>query len=240
MRSATVDCIADWFVAFMLSRITQLSFRWFALCGGTCCALVLLSACTSVVRPTVPQMSIVISVADQQLAVLNGAKVSYLYPISTAKAGVGEANDSDQTPRGKHKISIKIGGDAPLGMVFVERVPTGEIVTSHIPGRWPVTTRILRLDGLEERNKNTFERLIYIHGSPVEHLLGKPASGGCIRMRATDVVELFDIVSVGTPVHIFEESMSIALTQVIAHENSTGVRRPIVSDESRALAQVLK
>lgn len=149
-------------------------------------------------------VAIVISVADQRLAVMEGGKQAAVYKISTARAGVGEALDSDKTPRGKHQIVEKIGDGVPLGMVIADRIPTGEIVKEHIPGRWPVTTRILRLGGLEDRNRNTFERLIYIHGSPVEHLLGKPASGGCIRMRASDVVDLFNKVNVGTSVYITE------------------------------------
>ena len=43
-----------------------------------------------------------------------------------------------------------------------------------------------------------------IHGvDPSEYgSLGSAASHGCVRMRITDVIELFDRVEVGTPVHI--------------------------------------
>jgi lipoprotein-anchoring transpeptidase ErfK/SrfK len=34
--------------------------------------------------------------------------------------------------------------------------------------------------------------------------MGKPGSHGCVRMRNADVVELFDLVPVRTPVEIHE------------------------------------
>lgn len=154
---------------------------------------------------------IVISVGDQRAVLLDGEKQIGSYPVSTALHGVGEMTDTNTTPRGRHLIAEKIGDGAPVGMVFVDRMPTGEIVEVNTPGRWPVITRILQLGGIEERNKNTLERLIYIHGTPVEHLLGKPASGGCIRMRSVDVIELFNRARVGTVVHIFEEPIEQAV-----------------------------
>ena len=65
-----------------------------------------------------------------------------------------------------------------------------------------ITSRILWLDGVEDHNLNTRERYIYIHGTNQEHLIGQPASHGCIRMRNQDVVQLFDLIDVGTEVEI--------------------------------------
>ena len=45
-------------------------------------------------------------------------------------------------------------------------------------------------------------RYIYIHGSPDFAEMGKPGSIGCIRMRGTDIVKLFDLVPPYTPVEI--------------------------------------
>ena len=36
---------------------------------------------------------------------------------------------------------------------------------------------------------NSYNRYIYIHGTPEEGFLGQPASHGCIRMKNTDVIE---------------------------------------------------
>lgn len=70
-----------------------------------------------------------------------------------------------------------------------------------------ITTRILRLRGLEKGiNKgegvDSHKRYIYIHGTPQEWLIGKPASHGCIRMLNKDVIRLFNIVPSGTVVSI--------------------------------------
>ena len=72
----------------------------------------------------------------------------------------------------------------------------------NAPGRDPIVTRILWLKGLEAQNKNTYDRTIYIHGTPEESKIGSPASYGCVRMRSQDVVRLFDTVGEGARVQI--------------------------------------
>jgi lipoprotein-anchoring transpeptidase ErfK/SrfK len=51
---------------------------------------------------------------------------------------------------------------------------------------------------------DTESRYIYIHGTAYEDRVGQPASDGCIRMRNSDVIELFDLVDQGTLVEIVE------------------------------------
>ena len=63
-------------------------------------------------------------------------------------------------------------------------------------------SRILRLEGLDPENANTLERFIYIHGTNHEHLLGQPASHGCIRLGNSGMIELFDMVEEGTELEI--------------------------------------
>ena len=133
------------------------------------------------------------------------------YPISSAKNGVGELNGSFCTPRGRHIIRAKIGAGQPLNAVFIERRPTGEVYTPELAGSFPgrdwILTRILWLSG-SERGYNrmgrvdTMRRAIYIHGSPDTAKMGRPGSGGCIRMRNRDIVELFDLVPIRTSVEI--------------------------------------
>jgi lipoprotein-anchoring transpeptidase ErfK/SrfK len=48
-------------------------------------------------------------------------------------------------------------------------------------------------------------RYIYIHGAPDDDRIGEPSSHGCIKMRNTDVIALFDQIPVGTIVTIREE-----------------------------------
>ncbi len=65
-----------------------------------------------------------------------------------------------------------------------------------------ILTRILRLDGLEEENSNSYERYIYIHGTNHEQAIGTPASHGCIRMKNKDIAELFELVPLETSLRI--------------------------------------
>jgi lipoprotein-anchoring transpeptidase ErfK/SrfK len=103
---------------------------------------------------------------------------------------------------GRLQIAKKIGAGAPVGAVFKNRKPTGEVLVPDAPGRDPIVTRILWLKGLEPQNADAYHRYIYIHGTPEERNIGKPASFGCIRMRSADIVRLFATVGVGAKVEI--------------------------------------
>src|SRR5438094_3536199 len=100
------------------------------------------------------------------------------------------------------EIAQKIGANAPIGAVFKGRHFTGEVLSPNARGRDPIVTRILWLRGLEGQNSHAYQRGIYIHGTPVERAIGRPASYGCIRMRSRDVVKLFDLVGVGTRIQV--------------------------------------
>jgi L,D-transpeptidase catalytic domain len=168
--------------------------------------------------PDQERFRLVLSVADQRIALLDGTAEVAVFKVSTALKGVSEQHDSAGTPRGLHVIAEKIGEGQPVGMVFKGRQPAGYISPLNPEGEPPVVTRLFRLHGLEQNNKNTFDRLIYLHGSPHEALLGSPASGGCIRMSSEDIVRIFSVVSVGTPVFIHEGSLSEATVIALARE----------------------
>jgi lipoprotein-anchoring transpeptidase ErfK/SrfK len=130
------------------------------------------------------------------------------YEISTSKFGIGDTPGSHCTPLGKFEIAKKIGHGAPPGMKFKDRRPTGEIVPVNAPGRDPIVTRILWLRGLEPNNRNAFDRTIYIHGTPEEWRIGTPSSYGCVRMRSTDILNLFETVGKGARVFIANEPLA--------------------------------
>ncbi len=154
---------------------------------------------------------IVVSTREQKLALLDRGNVMAIYPVSTSKFGLGDWRGSRFTPMGKLEIAERIGDNAPLGAVFKDRRRTGEIVLPDSPGRDPIVTRILWLRGLEPQNANAFTRDIYIHGTPEERLIGTPASYGCIRMRSSDIINLYDIVGVGAAVTIVDGSLASAI-----------------------------
>jgi len=145
---------------------------------------------------------IVVSVPDQQLAVIDRGKLISKYPISTSKFGLGDGGGSYRTPLGVLFVSAKFGDHLPAGAVIKNRVPTGEIVNPNAPGRDAIVSRVIWLRGMEQQNHSARDRCIYIHGTPEERLIGRPASFGCIRMRSRDVIALYDLAHIGMHVTI--------------------------------------
>ena len=151
--------------------------------------------------------SVMVSVQDQRMVVIDGNQIERMYPVSTSKFGLGDRPGSRCTPLGTMKVAKKIGRGMPSGAVFKSRRPTGEVLPPNAPGRDPIVTRILWLSGLEHQNRNTYGRYIYIHGTPEEWRIGTPASFGCIRMRSDDVIDLYDRIRVGTKVTVVPGSL---------------------------------
>lgn len=156
-------------------------------------------------------MDIFVSLPAQQLLLYERGILLRCYSVSTALNGPGENNGSYCTPRGHHQIRAKIGAACPENTVFVRRRATGEVWTAELAARFPgrdwMLTRIMWLSGLEPGfNRlgcvDTMRRYIYLHGSPDSVQMGAPGSIGCIRMRNRDIVELFDLVPVGTAVNV--------------------------------------
>ena len=160
-------------------------------------------------------MQIVINIATQRLTLYKNQVAVSHYSISSAKNGIGSQQDSGCTPLGRHVIAQKIGSDEPINSVFIGRVLTGESYDAALdienPERDWILSRILWLKGLEEGSNSgnndlggcdTYQRYIYIHGTPDSEPMGVPLSHGCIRMRNNDIVELYDLVPEGAAVTI--------------------------------------
>ena len=158
-------------------------------------------------------MQIIINIALQQLTLQSNERVIRQYSISSAKKGVGEQQGSEQTPRGHHIVRAKIGANLPINTILKARRPTGEIYSAELAEQnanrdW-ILTRILWLSGCEVGknrggNCDTMRRYIYIHGTPDSEPMGIPASHGCIRMRNTDLAELFTLTPLYASVYIHE------------------------------------
>lgn len=154
-----------------------------------------------------------IDLSAQTLELWAGDALLARHPVSTAANGPGERQGSGCTPRGRHRVRLKIGAGCPANAVFVGRRPTGELYSPELaaaePGRDWILARILWLTGVEPgRNRggevDTLRRYIYIHGCPDGAPIGVPCSHGCIRMRNADLLTLFERVRNGTVVDIVE------------------------------------
>jgi lipoprotein-anchoring transpeptidase ErfK/SrfK len=150
---------------------------------------------------------VIVSVPDQVLALVDRGHLIARYSISTSKFGIGDSAGSYRTPLGTLFVSAKFGDRLPPGAVIKNRVPTREVVAGDAPGRDAIVARVIWLRGMETQNRGARDRCIYIHGTAEERRIGKPASFGCIRMRARDVIDLYDRVHIGTHVMITQRKV---------------------------------
>lgn len=155
---------------------------------------------------------ILISIADQSLELIS-PDLRKTYPVSTAKNGIGQQEGSFATPLGTHLVKDKFGYQLPVNTIFVGRVPQSELFSSELENNSPdrdwILSRILWLSGCEPGfnrlgEVDTKTRYIYIHGTPDSQPMSMPASHGCIRMRVSDVAELFEHTPIYTQVIIKE------------------------------------
>ena len=161
---------------------------------------------------------IIVKTDTQTLVFYQNKDILQQWAVSTSLKGNGNQSGSEQTPLGSHRIRAKIGGSQVINSVFSGRRPTGEIYTDELARRYPardwILTRILWLCG-NEKGWNRFgevdsmRRYIYIHGTPDTEPMGRPRSHGCVRMRNKDIIELFDLVTIGTEVVITENQEEI-------------------------------
>src|SRR5213076_292188 len=153
-------------------------------------------------RAQLIQPNVIVSVRDQKLMLLDNGGNAAVYPVSTSKFGLGDRWGSMATPLGTLQVAQKIGDRAPTGAVFHNRRFTGEILQPNTPGRDPIITRIIWLRGFEATNAHAYTRGIYIHGTPEEKTIGRPASYGCVRMKSSDVSALYAQLPIGAIVQI--------------------------------------
>ena len=105
---------------------------------------------------------IVVSVADQELALIARGKVIKRFPVSTSKFGTGDAVGSYRTPLGETFVSAKIGDGLPAGAVIKNRNATGEIVKTECAR--PRYDRLARdLAARDGRHDGEHARPLHLH-----------------------------------------------------------------------------
>ena len=170
-----------------------------------------LAACEkNAIIPT--RFALTISIAKQVVSLFENSSTSWRLGgkmhCSTSRFGIGQADGSNCTPLGLHRIAEKIGSGEPAGAVFKSRKVIGHTSQPELADA-KITTRILWLEGLEPGfnrggNVDSHSRYIYIHGTADQSSIGKPASCGCIHLADADLIPLFDLLPVGTLVWILE------------------------------------
>ena len=154
-----------------------------------------------------------VGIKRQELYYFSEGELQNIFVVSTATNGAGNNISSNQTPVGLHFIKEKIGKDEPIGTLFKNKKTTGDKVYLHVDNvgfsKDEITSRILSLSGKEQginkgKKFDTYSRGIYIHGTSDEANLGKARSHGCVRMKNTDIINLFDLVEEGTLVVLID------------------------------------
>ena len=147
---------------------------------------------------------------EKNLVHLAGESAVATYRFSYSERPPSCREGSLGTPCGLHQVADKIGDGAPHGMIFRGRVATGECWQDREDAgpaqRNFVTTRILRLRGLEEGlnagpGVDSYDRYIYIHGTNHPGRFPDNISHGCLLMQDEDLLRLFDAVPERT--HVF-------------------------------------
>ena len=132
-----------------------------------------------------PAGTIIISLRQRRLYLTSGDSRAISYPVAVGKAGKAWA--------GWARVDGKHVNPAWVPPAVVKAAVRGlpNIIPGGAPNN-PMGPRALTLDRHE----------IAIHGSTrsMRASIGTAASFGCIRMYNEDIVDLFDRVSVGTPV----------------------------------------
>lgn len=151
---------------------------------------------------TLPERLLLVDAAAQKAHLLVGGQLAWSAPVSTSVKGLGSAAGSHQTPLGWHRIHSRIGAGADPGTVFESREPTGKVWRGEPDAGDLITSRILRLEGLEPGINqgpgcDSYERYIYFHGTNHESELGQAVSIGCIRLSNADIIAVFELVREG-------------------------------------------
>jgi hypothetical protein len=157
------------------------------------------------------KVGIWVSIERQELLLIDNYQALKRYVCSTARAGIGNKQDSGKTPLGWHRVGAKIGDHLPAGAVLKSREWDGQVWSEgQTMDKDLILSRILRLEGLEDgknrgRGIDSWERYIYIHGTNQIGKLGRPASAGCVRLDPEEVIDLYDRVNEGCCVLITKE-----------------------------------
>ena len=156
---------------------------------------------------TVTKHCIFVKISEQKLYFFENLTFLKSFPISTSRNEPSCVENSQGTPLGLHFIDGKIGNGESKDTVFIGRKPVGKISEQNDQSVNMITTRIMRLRGLEvgknsEGNVDTFNRYVYIHGTNQHDKIGSPNSHGCILLSPDDMICLYDLIDDKSIVYI--------------------------------------
>lgn len=159
------------------------------------------------------QHVVIADLGEKNLKLMKLGHEENAFPFSYGERPISCKENSLGTPWGLHEVTEKYGDGAPAGTVFKGRRSIGKCWQElHDAGpEQPccVTTRILRLKGLEDGlnsgpGVDSYNRYIYIHGTNHPDKFPVNISAGCLVMLDEALIQLYDKVPVGTHVMIIK------------------------------------
>lgn len=130
----------------------------------------------------VATLKLVLRLGAKKVEVYEGDKLITSFPVAVGKKGW-------ETPKGEFEIIQMIENPS------WENPWTGKVSPPSPNG--PLGERWI---GFWTNGKD----FIGFHGTPGEHLIGQAVSHGCVRMKNSDIKELFKFVSLGVPVTVVQ------------------------------------
>jgi lipoprotein-anchoring transpeptidase ErfK/SrfK len=157
------------------------------------------------------QREVVVSIPQRKLALVENGEVLRIYDVA-----VGATNSP--SPAGTFNITNRLQNPTYYHPgVVIEPGPNNPLGT-----RWI---------GLDVKGYG-------IHGTNVPSSIGKAASHGCIRMRQTDLEELFTMVRVGDAVRILAEPDDQVTRIFQPHEDEPVIAAQAMTPEQSESAEV--
>jgi hypothetical protein len=167
--------------------------------------------------PAQARLRIAIHCAKKVLQVWHQTELIREYPIEAGKGGLAKRRNGDhRTPIGDYEVSWMASRKSDVGhkivdgkswcrgnrFVYADHGPALEKLWSDAYGGSEATVISINYPNEKEILKGYTGECIHIHAvkRPRDGMLGK--SYGCIHMFAPDAMELYELVSVGTPVKI--------------------------------------
>lgn len=128
--------------------------------------------------PEVEEMRLVLRLGERRVYVYDGDDLQISFPVAVGKAGW-------ETPTGSYTVTSMLENPGWTSPFTGEEVPPG--ADNPLGERWI---------GFWTDGTN----FIGFHGTPNRESVGQAASHGCVRMYNEDIRQLFELVSLGTPV----------------------------------------
>ena len=136
------------------------------------------------------KVAVIVDLPNQHAFLLKGGEVILTAPISTGREGY-------DTPAGSYTVIEK--DIDHRSSIYGAYVHDGELVQANVDVRKDPRPPDATFLGA---SMPYFLRIVGGIGLHAGYLPGYPASHGCIRMAIPDVEELYNQVSVGTPVYV--------------------------------------